>query len=97
MHPVQQKIMRWIERAIFGLIVACLAVYGGDSALFRLHGQPKSAVTVTRYMTVALKGNKTEFDYQGTIDVPCAQALFPQTGLSPCWWLRRHPEQRTDV
>ena len=90
-------IWRWVERIVLTLIVACLAVYGGDSALFRLRGQPKETGTVTRYMAISLKGNKTEFDAQGAIDVPCARALFPQAGLSPCWWLRRHPEQRTNV
>jgi len=37
------------------------------------------------------KGRKTEFDYLGTTDEPCAMALFAQGGLSPCWQLRRNP------
>jgi hypothetical protein len=88
---------RWGERVGLALVVACLAVYGGDSALFRLRGRPQCTVTVTRYIAVPLKGNKTEYDDQGTLEVACAKALLPQAGLSPCWWLRRHPEQRTDL
>lgn len=94
---MKRWIAQWTERVVFALIVATLALYGGDSALFQLRGQPKETVAVTRYMAISLKGNKTEFDAQGTLDTPCARALFPQAGLSPCWWLRRHPEQRTDV
>jgi hypothetical protein len=24
-------------------------------------------------------------------------ALFPHAGALPCWYLSRHPEQRTDI
>jgi hypothetical protein len=50
-------------------------------------------VTVNRYVTIPLKGNKQEFDYLGSLDVPCSISLFSQAGLSPCWQLRRNPNQ----
>ena len=27
----------------------------------------------------------------------CVNALFPRAGYVPCWYLQRHPEQRTDI
>jgi hypothetical protein len=48
---------------------------------------------VNRYLTIPLKGNKNEFDYLGALDVPCSISLFSQAGLSPCWQLRRKPNQ----
>jgi hypothetical protein len=48
-------------------------------------------------LTVPLKGNKIEFDYQGSSDVPCSVSLFPQGGQSPCWQLRRNPNQATNL
>jgi hypothetical protein len=89
--------MRWFKRVVLVLLVAFVVVYGGDWAVFRLRGSPLSKVTVSRYLTVPLKGNKQEFDYLGTLDVPCSVSLFPQAGQSPCWHLRRNANQMVKV
>jgi hypothetical protein len=84
---------RWLLRVAVGFAVGFVAVYGGDWAVFKLRGSPSDKVTVNRYLTVPLKGNKSEFDYLGSIDVSCSISLFPQAGQSPCWQLRRNPNQ----
>ena len=84
---------RWLLRAAIFLVAGFVAAYGGDWAVFRLRGSPRSRVTVNRYVTIPLKGNKQEFDYLGSIDVPCSVSLFPQAGQNPCWQLRRNPNQ----
>ena len=84
---------RWLLRGAMVLVAAFVAVYGGDWAIFKLRGSPRSKVTVNRYITIPLKGNKQEFDYLGSVDVPCSVSLFPQAGQSPCWQLRRNPNQ----
>jgi hypothetical protein len=86
-------LLRWLRRAVVVLAAVFVAVYAGDWAVYKLRGSPQSTVTVNRYVTIPLKGNKQEFDYLGTSDVPCSRSLFPQTGQSPCWQLRRHPNQ----
>ena len=88
---------RWLQQIGLILVVASVAVYGGDWAIFKLRGSPQSKVIVNRYLTVPLKGNKQEFDYLGTIDVPCSVSLFSQAGESPCWRLRRNPTQNTTL
>jgi hypothetical protein len=75
------------------LLAAFVVLYAGDWAVFKLRGSPRSMVTVHRYVTIPLKGNKQEFDYLGSIDVPCSVSLFPQAGFDPCWQLRRNPNQ----
>jgi hypothetical protein len=88
---------RWLQRLVLVLVVAFVAVYGGDWAIFKLRGSPHSKVTVNRFLSIPLKGNKQEFDYLGTSDVPCSVSLFPQAGQSPCWQLRRNPNQNTAI
>jgi hypothetical protein len=83
----------WLQRVIVVLAVGFVAVYAGDWAVFKLRGSPASKVTVNRYVTIPLKGNKQEFDYIGTSDVACSVSLFSQAGQDPCWKLRRNPNQ----
>jgi hypothetical protein len=85
--------VHWLLRAIVVLVAAFVVAYGGDWAVFKLRGSPTSKVTVNRYLTIPLKGNKQEFDYLGSIDAPCSVSLFPQAGLSACWQMRRNPNQ----
>ncbi|MGA2349093.1 MAG: hypothetical protein ABSF70_01560 [Terracidiphilus sp.] len=84
---------RWLQSGIVVMLVAFVATYAGDWIVFRLRGAPQSKVTVNRYLTIPLKGNKQEFDYLGTNDVPCSVSLFSQSGESACWQLRRSPNQ----
>jgi hypothetical protein len=88
-----QRLCVWILRGLGILAALAIAAYVADATIYRLRGAPQSSVTVSRFMGVPLKGQKTEYDYLGTANVPCAAALFPQGGLSPCWHLRRNPNQ----
>jgi hypothetical protein len=89
--------IRAIGRWIFVLVVLFAAVslvaFIADWAVFKLRGSPQSMVAVSQYMQVGLKGGKTEYDYLGTQNVPCAVALFPHESMDPCWHLRRNPTQ----
>lgn len=87
----------WLLPVLAGLAVVFVVVFAGDFAIYKLQGSPHSSVTVSQFMSVPLKGQKTEYDFLGTADVACAQALFPQDGLSPCWHLRRNPNQWENV
>jgi hypothetical protein len=88
---------RWIVWSVGILVAAFVAVYLGDWVIYKLRGSPQSKVTVNRFLTVPLKGNKTEFDYLGTSDVACSVSLFPQSGESACWQLRRNQNQNTTL
>jgi hypothetical protein len=89
--------MRWLQRVVVVLVACFVSVYGGDWAIFKLRGSPQSKVIVNRYVTIPLKGNKQEFDYLGSVDVPCSVSLFSQAGHSPCWQLRRNTNQGANL
>jgi hypothetical protein len=86
-------VLRWLKWVLVMLVGAFVVTYAGDWAIYKLQGSPQSKVTVNRYVTIPLKGNKQEFDYLGSIDSPCSESLFPQAGQAPCWQLRRNPNQ----
>lgn len=88
---------RWLLRLTVVLMAGFVAVYAGDWAVFKLRGSPSGKVLVKRYLTIQLKGNKQEFDYLGSLDVPCSISLFPQAGQAPCWQLRRNANQGTTL
>ena len=87
----------WLLRLILLLSVVSLASYVVDWTVYKLRGSPHSTVAVSQFMVVPLKGGKTEYDYLGTANVPCAQALFPHGGQDPCWSLRRNPNHWQNV
>jgi hypothetical protein len=84
-------ILRWLGYSLLGVLGIAALVYIGDCAVFYLRGKPQDQVTVSRYLAMPLKGNKTEYYFEGTQPMPCARALFPQAGANPCWYVRRHP------
>jgi hypothetical protein len=92
--------LRWLfvrlVKIVAAFAVLFAVVYVGDWAVYRLRGSPQSKVTVSRFVSIPQKGRKTELDYLGTFDAPCAVAIFDQGGESPCWHLRRNPNQGID-
>ncbi|MGB0063229.1 MAG: hypothetical protein WBP85_02195 [Terracidiphilus sp.] len=84
---------KWLLRVLIGVAAIFIVALITDLAVYKMQGSPHATVTVSRFLSVPLKGQKTEYDFLGTIDVPCAQSLFPQDGLAPCWHLRRNPNQ----
>jgi hypothetical protein len=88
---------RWLMRVLLAVAIVSLAAYAIDFAVYKLRGSPQSSVPVSRFMSIPLKGQKTEDDYLGTADVACAVALFPHGGQDPCWHLRRNPNQWENV
>jgi len=84
---------RWVEWVVVVLVAGFVALYAGDWAIYKLRGSPQSKVSVNRYVTIPLKGNKQEFDYLGSIDAPCSVSIFSQAGQDPCWQLRRNSIQ----
>lgn len=88
-----RAIVRWIFALLVLFAAVSLVAFVLDWAVFKLRGSPQSTVAVSQYMEVGLKGGKTEYDYLGTSNVPCAVALFPHARMDPCWHLRRNPTQ----
>lgn len=83
----------WLIRAFLFLAAATVVAYAVDTLVYVSRGSPSSTVTINRFMGVPLKGQKEEYDYLGSSQVPCAVALFPHKGQDPCWHLRRNPDE----
>ncbi|HEU5335386.1 MAG TPA: hypothetical protein VFU27_05455 [Terriglobales bacterium] len=84
-------------------VLAFLSALGfaGDYAVLRYRmaagSKPFGIVTARPYYAVRLKSGKTEFMFQNPRPETCVNSLFPHLALTPCWYLRRHPEERTDI
>ena len=72
-----------------------------DFAVFHaritMNRTPYGSVNVNHYDAVLMKNGKTEFIFDPPGPQSCVNALFPHQGMQPCWYLRRHPDQRTDI
>jgi len=90
---VYRLLGQWLLRVVIAFAVCFVAAWVVDWTLFELRGKPTSTVTIHRYMSVPLKGQKEEYDFLGDFTVPCARSLFPQGGDDPCWHLKRNPNQ----
>jgi hypothetical protein len=91
--PLMRFLLRWLVRLVVGAAVLAAVVYLGDWLVYIARGGPTDEMTVNRYLATALKGNKTEVDFEGTEQAMCAKALFSRGGMQACWYLRRHPSQ----
>jgi hypothetical protein len=72
-----------------------------DYGIFRFRAATNrgafGSVTVRHYYAVLQKSGKTTFMFDPPQPWTCVNALFPHGGYLPCWYLARHPEQRTDI
>jgi hypothetical protein len=97
---LREQASRIFFGAVLFILGAAALIYGGDFALFRIRaakGNAYGSVMVNHYYAVAQKSGKTQFIFDPPQPQPCANALFPHGGALPCWYLRKHPDQRTDI
>ena len=90
-------IWKWTRRVGVTLIAAFVVLYFGDMAVYKLRGSPQGSVHVNQTIIVPLKGNKQEYDYLGSSDVPCSVSIFSQNGEDACWLLRRNQNKATKM
>lgn len=93
-----KRIFVWTILTIAG--TAAIA-YGLDYVVFRIrvatNRTPYGSVTVDHYYAVLMKNGKTQYIFDPPGPQTCVNALFPHSGWEPCWYLRRHPEQATNI
>lgn len=100
--PNLRELLRRIFRAtLLTILGTAVLAFGVDLAVFRIrlatNRSPYSSVTVNHYYAVPQKNGKTQFIFDPPQPETCVNALFPHSGDPPCWYLSRHPEQRTDI
>jgi len=99
------KLRERLRRILVGTVVVALGTaalaFGVDFGLFRLrvaaNRDPYGSVVVRHSYAVLQKNGKTQFIFDPPAPETCVNALFPHAGMQPCWYLRRYPEQRTNI
>lgn len=105
MNQTKYNLRDQLRRLFLGTVLFILGTtvltYGVDLGLFQLRRvakrEPYGSVVVSRYYAVLQKNGKTQFIFDPPGPEACVNALFPHSGMQPCWYLRGHPEQRTDI
>ena len=104
--PVSRSILRVRLRrlfvaAILYMVGAAALAFGLDWAIFRIrvaaNWNAYGSVTVDHYYAVAQKNGKTNFIFDPPGPQVCVNAVLPHAGDFPCWYLRRNPEQVTNI
>ncbi|MGB7602527.1 MAG: hypothetical protein WBM24_19650 [Candidatus Sulfotelmatobacter sp.] len=97
---IRRFLLRLLLTALLSLALLVLIAYSLDYAVFRYRVAANKGfgrVTVTSYDAVQQKSGKTVFLFNPPQAQTCVNSLFPRAGYVPCWYLQRHPEQRTDI
>jgi len=94
---VIKRVLRW---TIGVLIFVAILTYACDYGVLRYRmarGTGLGSVTVDTYYAIHQKNGKTEFQTLDPQPQTCVNSLFPHQGITPCWYLSRHPEKRIDI
>jgi hypothetical protein len=95
------KLRRIFLGAVLFVVAVALLAYGLDFAVFQIRvatqRSPYGSVVVNHYTAILQKNGKTQLIFDPPQPQPCVNALFPHSGALPCWYLSRHPDQRTDI
>jgi hypothetical protein len=87
--------------AVVIVAVMTAVTYGVDCIIFRIrvasNRNAYGSVMVNHYTAVLQKNGKTTFTFDPPQPGTCVHAVFPHAGSLPCWYLSRHPDQRTDI
>lgn len=98
---LRERLRRLFLGVVAFILGAVILAFGVDFAVLRIRiatsRDPYGSVTVKHYYAVQQKNGKTQFIFEPPQDESCVNALFPHSGEMPCWYLSRHPEQRTDI
>jgi|SRR5579864_575313 len=103
--PQPGRLKWWLKRivliAILSVLILTALAYGLDYVVFRYrvaaNRRAYGSVTVQHYYAVQQKSGKVTYIFDPPQPQTCVQSLFPHDGYSPCWYLTRHPEPRTDI
>jgi hypothetical protein len=89
-----------MKRIIIIVIVLAGILYLADSLSVRFHIPVRDTfgtVTVHTSYVVKLKNGRTEYDYVGDHDISCSNSVFPQFGVKPCWYAKRHTDEQIKI
>jgi hypothetical protein len=87
--------------AFASTVLFAAAVYAIDYLVLRVrlatHNHPTDTVIVRAVYAVPQKNGRTEYLAGDQQAQTCVRSLFPHMNDAPCWYLKRHQEQRVDM
>jgi hypothetical protein len=100
-----QNLRETLRRIFLGAVLLILGsaalVYVVDFAVLRIrvatNRKPYGSVMVNHITAVLQKNGKTQFIVDPPQPQTCVHSLFPHSGSQPCWYLSKHPDQRTNI
>jgi hypothetical protein len=99
-HRIKHFLKRFLIIGLTSVVSLALIAYAIDYAVFRYRVANNRAfgqVMVQSHDAVAQKSGKTQFIFNAPEPQTCVNSLFPRSGYTPCWYLQKHTEQRTDI
>ena len=97
---LRARLRRLLVVSVLTIVGAAALAFVVDYAIFRLrvaaNWNPYGSVVVDHYDAIPQKSGKTELIFDLPQPQTCVHAVFPHGGSPPCWYLSRHPEQRTN-
>ena len=101
MPNLRTRLRRIFVGAILIVLGTTALVYGLDFTVFKIreasNRNPYGSVTVNHYYAILQKNGKTQLIFDPPQAQTCVNSFFPHQGSLPCWYLSRHPDQRTDI
>jgi hypothetical protein len=98
---LRERLRRIFVTAVVVVLGTALLTFGVDFGVFKVRAMtnrnPYGTVVVNHYYAVAQKNGKTQFIFDPPGPETCVNSLFPHEGSLPCWYLTRHPDQRTNI
>jgi hypothetical protein len=95
------RLPKKLKQGLFAVLAFVALAYATDDVSVRYRvpasRQTLGSVQVRKVYAVKRKNGSTEFLFDDPVNVSCVNSLVPHMGLSPCWYLERHKEQREDI
>ncbi len=95
------RLSKKLKQVLFASLALLAFAYAADdvSVRYKLPAgrQAFGSIQVRKVYAVKRKNGSTEFLFDDPVGVTCVNSLVPHMGLSPCWYLERHTEQREDI
>jgi hypothetical protein len=91
-----------VKRTALASALALAVVYLGDTACVGLRtmhpraNDPFESLTAPRILAIPENNGKIAFEsdvQQPDQTITCVHSLFPHSGFSPCWYVKKHLQQ----
>jgi hypothetical protein len=90
-----QRLVRKIKRFLVFAIVLTSVTYAGDFTWLHMRmiwakpGSPYDSVHLNRVFAVLRKDGRYDILSAPPEDRACVHSIFPHSGVSPCWYVKR--------